>query len=476
MRASSNKKATPSGRRAHEPRVLRVGVLHQGRIIEERLLGPGQRFTVGRRAECSIVLTHDAESPQRFVLLEGARRGYRLGFTRSMRGKIATGERIQTLHDLAKRGRARAHGDGWRLGLDEGQRGKIYVGDHVVLFQFVTPPPMPARSRSQRYHRPNFGPGDIVFVAVLVLSALLHTAALMWIESQPPPAKMEQKDFEERFVRLPPRAEPEPTPTPEAKPEVEPDAVAAALPPGQSTPGQTDADPDPDADPDAVVDADPDPEPASIETDEERDKRIHDEASQAGILGLIGHAGKGDNPNYVADMLTDVNNLDGKVGSAVASSGQLRMGRDDDEVGLRSGGDGDGAAGKAGVGRARGGDGGTVEKEQVLVGRVGIEPPDIVAEAADVTTISRTMKRYNARIKTCYERELKEDDTLAGRVSVSFEIDTHGDVSRVIVEENNTGSADLGECIKREVRRFRFVPAPIDPVEVMAYPYMLSKG
>ncbi len=28
-------------------RVLRVGVLFQGRIVEERLVAPGERFTVG---------------------------------------------------------------------------------------------------------------------------------------------------------------------------------------------------------------------------------------------------------------------------------------------------------------------------------------------------------------------------------------------------------------------------------------------
>ena len=84
------------------------------------------------------------------------------------------------------------------------------------------------------------------------------------------------------------------------------------------------------------------------------------------------------------------------------------------------------------------------------------------------------MKRYTGRVRACYERRLKAHPTLSGKVAVSFDIDTSGNVTAVSVPENTTGDPGLSACIAREVGRIRFVPPPEDDVEVASYPFILS--
>ena len=113
-------------------------------------------------------------------------------------------------------------------------------------------------------------------------------------------------------------------------------------------------------------------------------------------------------------------------------------------------------------------------REREIRGNVGTGNADIIAGPEDVVSISRTMKRYKGRVKQCYERELKYDLDLGGKISVSFDIDTSGTVSAVAVETNTTGNADLASCIKKVVKKVRFVPPPEDDVEVAGYPFIFS--
>ena len=466
VRRSSTRRP-PAARR--EARVLRVGVIHQGRIVEERILRPGQQLSVGSSPECSVVLPPSKTTQRKFALLSAKGGRYHLNFTDAMRGKLSVGARIDTLAALSGRGLARGRRGGWSLPIGPEHRGKIYVEDHAILFQFVAPPPLPARRRSAEYRRPAFQRTDLVFVAILLFSALLHTAALLWIESQPAPKQLRFQDIEPHFVTLllPQDPEPEPEPTPVETVEavaIVDNAPTVAAP--ETAPGSSAADP-------APAPAAP---AAAPETDFERSERIRTEAAGKGLLMLIGAAEAGSNPTVIEDLLADANNLSGDVGKALAASRGVILGRQDDLGVPRAGGGEDGVAGQSGVGPAGVGVGVATERTRAQVGEVRSTAPEIHAEPDDVASISRTIKRYNGRIKACYERELKDDPSLAGKIAVSFEIDTSGDVSAVGIEENSTHNDDLADCIKREVRRFRFSPAPADDIEVAGYPYLLAPG
>ncbi|MCP4921909.1 MAG: AgmX/PglI C-terminal domain-containing protein, partial [Proteobacteria bacterium] len=62
---------------------------------------------------------------------------------------------------------------------------------------------------------------------------------------------------------------------------------------------------------------------------------------------------------------------------------------------------------------------------------------------------------YSGQVKYCYESELKNKPSLAGRVEVSFTV-TDGRVVSSSVFGNTTGSDSLGKCIAGKVRSWRF--------------------
>jgi outer membrane biosynthesis protein TonB len=466
---SAGRNRQPPSRRAPEHKILRIGIIHNGRIVEERLIPAGQGVSVGDSPKCTVVISDSKLARKKFDLFTEKQGRYALNFTTQMHGKVSVAEQIETLAKLAERGVARKRSDHFSLHLNDRNRGKVYVGDHTILFQFVTPPPQPARQRSKDFHSFNWGEVDWVFLAILLLSALLHTAGVIWIESQPPPKQLRLEDFPDRFVRmLLPEDEPEPVAeevvdapvTDEGAGEDATPAPEVAAEPEESGGGEEDAPEEP------------------AESAEDRAERIADEASSKGLLALIGTTGDSSTGDAVADLLSDANSLSDDVGAALANSSGVAIGRrDSDQSGLRGGGGGDGAAGDAGVGAAKGGKGGSVEKKKTEIkGTIKTGAADISSSPEDQQSIAKTMKRYTGRIKQCYERQLKSDPDLKGKVSVSFEIGTDGNVSGVGIEENSTGNAELATCIKREVGRIRFVPPPEDDVEVAGYPFILAPG
>lgn len=467
---SAGRNRQPPSRRAPEHKILRIGIIHNGRIVEERLIPAGQAVSVGESPKCTVVLSESKLPRKRFELFSEKAGRFTLNFTKAMHGKVSVAEQIETLAKLAERGVARKKGDHYALHLNDRNRGKVYVGDHTILFQFVTPPPQPARARSKDFHAFNWNEVDWVFLAILLLSALLHTAAVIWIESQPPPKQLRLEDFPDRFVRL---MLPEDAPEPVVEETVEDAPVTDEGAGEDATPAPV-AEEAPAEEGGGEEEAPEEP----AESAEERADRIADEASSKGLLALIGTTGDSSTGDAVADLLSDANSLSDDVGAALANSSGVAIGRrDSDQAGLRGGGGGEGAAGEGGVGAAKGGKGGSVEKKKTEVkGKISTGNADISSSPEDQQSIAKTMKRYTGRIKQCYERQLKSDPDLKGKVTVSFEIGTDGNVSGVGIEENSTGNAELATCIKREVGRIRFVPPPEDDVEVAGYPFILAPG
>ena len=83
------------------------------------------------------------------------------------------------------------------------------------------------------------------------------------------------------------------------------------------------------------------------------------------------------------------------------------------------------------------------------------------------------MKRYNARIRACYEKELKSNPDLAGKVTASWVISTSGRADNVEILANSTGNSELGECVVRELKRISF-PTPESDIEVDGYNWVFS--
>jgi hypothetical protein len=122
------------------PKVLRIGVVQSGRVVEERIIKQRIHVTVGPSEKSLFVVASDAV-PANFRLFELVGDEYSLNFVDSMSGRIALPSGISDLSALKGHAKRSAQGI-YQLKLTEDSRGKVVLGDVTFLFQFVAPPPV----------------------------------------------------------------------------------------------------------------------------------------------------------------------------------------------------------------------------------------------------------------------------------------------------------------------------------------------
>ena len=106
-------------------------------------------------------------------------------------------------------------------------------------------------------------------------------------------------------------------------------------------------------------------------------------------------------------------------------------------------------------------------------GRVQIGALERVPGPAEfsVAVVSRQLRRRVRAVQNCYERELRVNPTLQGRVSVHFTILPTGNVTSARAQSNSTGSPAVASCVVNTVRRLRFNPAPVGGNAMFTCPF-----
>lgn len=128
---------------ASGPKVLRIGLVQDGRVIEERIIKQRSHVTIGPSEKSMFVISSTAVPPN-FRLFELVGNDYCLNFIDQMSGRVALPTGISDLAVL--KGQARRTPQGaYQVRLTEDSRGKVVVGDLTFLFQFVAPPPVQPR-------------------------------------------------------------------------------------------------------------------------------------------------------------------------------------------------------------------------------------------------------------------------------------------------------------------------------------------
>jgi hypothetical protein len=122
------------------PKVLRIGLVQGGKVIEERVIKQRTHVTVGP-SEKSMFVVPAQHVPATFRLFELIGNDYVLNFLDNMAGRVALQTGISDLGAL--RGQAKRTPQGaYQVRLTEDARGKVVVGETTFLFQFVAPPPV----------------------------------------------------------------------------------------------------------------------------------------------------------------------------------------------------------------------------------------------------------------------------------------------------------------------------------------------
>lgn len=122
------------------PKVLRIGLVQGGRVLEERIIKQRSHVTVGP-SEKSMFVISSKNVPANFRLFELINNEYHLTILDGMTGRVALPTGISDLSVLKGQAKRTAQG-AYQIRLTEDSRGKVVIGDTTFLFQFVTPPPV----------------------------------------------------------------------------------------------------------------------------------------------------------------------------------------------------------------------------------------------------------------------------------------------------------------------------------------------
>ena len=118
---------------------------------------------------------------------------------------------------------------------------------------------------------------------------------------------------------------------------------------------------------------------------------------------------------------------------------------------------------------------GAKKKEVKVKARVNTKGPASTIGTGKLakTDIAKVVKRRLKAVTSCYERELKKNPKLAGKVTVQFTIGTVGRVTSAKITVNSTGSSAVGNCIKQRISMWRF-PRPQGGDVTVAYPFVFT--
>ncbi len=472
--------------------ILRLAVLHEGRITEERLFRVRERVTVGQSPRATMYIPKRA-LPARRVVFDVHRGRYRLRLGPDSRGRIAVDDAIRRIESL----------DGRWVTLDERARGRLELAeDTTLLFQMVKPPPrrskpcLPASAKGGLGHAiRSEQPVLMTLLASLFLHAgMVGAAGLMWEPDEapepiltglmPPPAQV-TVEFHTPPEPIEPIEE-------EVATKPEPPAETGASETTETTEQPTVAEAKPEPTPKAPPRATP-PKPgtdkgrkvANSDRTRRKPRRVKSFREKT-ILHVLDGPGKiagrskiDSNKNgraletafdvgrnrgvKIADSTTDGNGFPGGPKTeAVADSGPKAVDLDRDE--------------KTGRLRTTRVDPKRHVKRERSVARVLPRRPKGKAPSITINTLSRLVRKRRSGFKACYERRLRTVPKLKGKVVISLTLRKDGRLARVGVAKNTTGDSVVAQCIANKLKGIK-----VDAIEgvngtrTLTVPIVLTK-
>jgi len=170
---------------------------------------------------------------------------------------------------------------------------------------------------------------------------------------------------------------------------------------------------------------------------------------------------------------TEVGEAYGVGGLGLVGTGRGGGGTGEGTIGLgnvgligKGGGGGTGSGYGRGSGAGFGGRGKRVPR--VRQGKASVRG------SLDKDIVRRIVRRHINEVRHCYNQGLVRDPSLAGRVTIDFDVDTAGAVGASKVRETTLPDRKVAACINKAVKRWRF-PRPSGSVHI-SYPFVLGTG
>lgn len=466
------KKPAEQNKEKVQPKILRIGVIQAGKIIEERLIRRRENVTIGASARNTIVVPAST-LPRSYTLFEIQSGIYSLLFSEDMDGRVSVDNQVMSLSQAKEKELAQQKGKPrkgkhslFKLVLNENARGKVLLGEITLLFQFVAPPPIQPRPQLPPSVRGSFfDKMDWTLATSFSVLASINLACLLYLRSIDIPRNLAPDIIPDGFAEYLPKVE-EPktadvgTLTKVGEKKIK--KVAEKKAPQASEKKSADAGGGKKA---PVCD-----ESCQEERAAARRARLAQTVSRMGALALLGTRGQSGG-SATRDLLSA-----GDPGTEAAKAfrgvgGLTTSGRG---AGSGLGGKGGGGVGKSvGIGSLGGHVGGPSEvgtggmvKERVPKA-VTTQGKTEIEGTMNENAVNTTIRRGKAAITSCYQRALKRSPQLSGKLSIRISINAMGRVTRVEIEADSIGDSQVATCIKTYVQGWRFPPPEDGPAEIV---------
>ncbi len=422
---------------------------------------------------------------EREELFRPVQGGVALWLRDGLTGALRAGSTWLPVEELAAWGLVRGRGGRRRVVLTREMSGRLKYRGLTISFAFgPAPEPEAAGTRPGRVPL-RFRKGVLardewpfavfswaVYGAVFYLAAVLsglpvpeaprpeavaRRFARLIYEAPQAPSRARTELLKQRQETHEQEAEPEPEPAPEHEPTVEPAAESAAAPEPAAAPAQPRPEPAP---------AEPAPAGPAGPTRQQLRERV----AKRGLLGILGGRGPASTARRRGSVLE---------GGGVA--GDLDRVLENVE-GLRAAPAGGGAAGGDGAGLATGVDeqarqvaAATAARIQRRASETVDAPREEERDAFDlqeaVARIHRTVGTYLGGIRYLYNRELRRNPDLEGKLTVRITISPEGAVLSCEIVASTLDAPRLEQAVLQRVRKWRFPPVSPEPLTV-TYPFV----
>lgn len=419
---------------ASQAKVLRIGIIVDGKIVQERLIKANEAVTIGDSPKNTFVLPNLGLPKADFPVFASKGGKYQLQFTEKMKGKVGASGAVTALDKV--RSDPSVQKDpalgAWMLPLSEDDRGKISIGNVTVLFQFVTAPPTAAVRPQRLDFRPRLiQEDDALLFGFLALFSAIGAIFMIWAWNTESPTEMTMDQLDEKWTKL---LVQEPAPVVEVKPEGE--TPAEEVPVEEKVESKAD------------VEAKAKPQLSEAEKQAKAKEAV---LKKSVMLQFLTTRGEGE--GQAKDLWSEG---DGSLEAAALSGATSVAAADENSKGLRDGGSGPG--GDADIGELGQIGGGSAQVAEAPVVQVQVDVGEGEAddmEQGDQASVKKVVSRNSGQLKYCYETRLKANPDLAGRVEIEW-VMSGGRVTASSVFANTTGDAELASCIAGKIKRWTF--------------------
>lgn len=444
-------------------KVLRIGIVQRGKIIDERELKRRETVSIGTDQKALFTVACD-NLPAQFDLFDYDGKNYFIRYTPEMQGRVQSdASKVMTFADFEASGRTSERKGAKSIPLTDSSRGKVIIGDVTVLFQFKARAAAPVRPVLPAELRGSFLQTiDTQFAAILTIVALLFVSIVAYARSLPYVEPTSIEEIDQRFQRL---IMPDRIPQPPKERVAQVDEGA----------GEEEKEVEEKKEEPEKEEKQEKPKPKAKEPSEQPAKASREELAKKvrskGLLKVLGANREDGGGGALADVFSEGGDSDSSLADAFSDVEGVDIASSAGQKGTRGGGSGKGV----GIGDIGTEGGGSVETGQKTEARVAgsarAEAPEVDGELSP-GAIRSVMKRKMSAIKSCYESALKRDRGLKGKLIIEFEILETGRITGLYFG-GSLKSKDVETCIERRARSWRF-PKPDGGTVFVSIPVVLT--